>query len=376
MNKNLLLILFLLVTPFSKIHAQESYDGVNSILQIENVYTGEYFSNFSGGMFKKGGEYRGNYDLTMTLDFEKAGLWKGGSFFIYFENGHGESITDKYVGDLQVLSNLDARDFSQISEYYFTQVLPGDKMTLKIGKQNANANFCFTDNGSEFINSSFGIMPNVQMPIFPDPAIGFSAFFNISETLSLGGGLYDGAGNGGQWGFNTAFSSNAVSFSVAEFGYCYSMKSRGKIKLGIWRHGGDYPEISGNGFKSSCMGNYLIIDQGITGNPDSGNFCLDSFFQYGYSDKKISEIPNYFGAGLRTSGLIRNRPDDLLGVGFATATVNKDIPGMSTETSFEIYYKAPIRDLFTIQPDFQYIINPGGKGENSFVAGMRFYIAI
>jgi porin len=377
MNKYLLIITFLFITVnTSEIYAQESGDKLKSLLEVENVYTGEFFSNLSGGMYKKGSRYRGNYDLTLTFDFEKAGIWKGGSFFIYFENGHGESITEKYVGDLQVLSNLDAPDFYQISEYYYTQSLSDDRLLLKLGKQNGNADFCFTENGLDFINSSFGIMPNVRMPIFPNPALGVSAFFNASEKLSIGGGIYDGAGSGKQWGFNTAFGSDAVSFSVVEFGYGYSKSSRGKIKLGVWRHGGDYQVIAGTGSKSSCMGSYLIIDQGIAGNQESGGFNLDSFLQYGYSESKVNEIPNYFGCGLKASGFFSNRRDDLLGIGLATAFVNKDIPGMNAETSLELYYKAPIFDLFTVQPDFQYIINPGGTGDNSFVAGMRFYIAI
>ena len=89
-------------------------------MKIDHLYTGEEFTNLSGGI-KKGHSHRGNLDLTITIDTEKAGLWKGGELHLYYENGLGKGITREYVGDLQVLSNIDAHDFSQISEYYIGQ---------------------------------------------------------------------------------------------------------------------------------------------------------------------------------------------------------------------------------------------------------------
>ena len=67
---------------------------------IELIYKGEVFSNLRGGLnTHKATEYRGNIDLSLSLDTEALRLWKGGGFFIYGQNGHGNGITERHVGD-------------------------------------------------------------------------------------------------------------------------------------------------------------------------------------------------------------------------------------------------------------------------------------
>ncbi len=49
------------------------------------------------------------------------------------------------------------------------------------------------------------------------------------------------------------------------------------------------------------------------------------------------------------------------------------------ETALEAYYRFTVNDILSIQPDFQYIINPSGTEqilENAFVGMLRLVIAI
>ena len=96
-------------------------------LALEHFYTGEYFSKLHGGLKKRnGGEYRGNFDLTITANSSSFGLRNNTTFFMYLENVHGSGITESYVGDLQVLSNIDADNFTQISEYILAHSFADD----------------------------------------------------------------------------------------------------------------------------------------------------------------------------------------------------------------------------------------------------------
>jgi len=56
-------------------------------LTWEAVYTGEFWANTKGGL-KRDETYLGNFDFTMTIDTEQAGLWKNGTFFVYFLDNH------------------------------------------------------------------------------------------------------------------------------------------------------------------------------------------------------------------------------------------------------------------------------------------------
>ncbi|MDP2981776.1 MAG: carbohydrate porin [Candidatus Latescibacter sp.] len=343
-------------------------------MKIDHLYTGEEFTNLSGGI-KKGHSHRSRLDLTITIDTEKAGLWKGGELQLCYENGLGKGITREYVGDLQVLSNIDAHDFSQISEYYIGQFFLEGRLHFKIGKQDANNDFNVTEPALDFINSSFGLMPNVPLPTFPNPSLGISGTCSLHESMSLGAGLYDGKGKGGSWGFSTAFGPDPVSCAVVEYGISHSFFGAGKVKLGTWRHSGKYSSFTDNKVRSTTYGGYLILEHKMTGSIKNEH-CLDSFFQYGFAPGEFNEVKNYLGFGLKISRLIGFRPNDSFGIGMARAGIGDVLCGMKCETACEMYYLGAFRKAITIQPDIQYIINTGGTNKDSLVGGIRFSLRI
>jgi len=78
-------------------------------------YIGEGLANISGG-FRRGGVYEGLLTLGISLDLEKLVNWKGGTFFTSMLYPHGESLTDRYVHDLNRVSNIDAYDSMRLYE--------------------------------------------------------------------------------------------------------------------------------------------------------------------------------------------------------------------------------------------------------------------
>ena len=77
------------------------------------------------------------------------------------------------------------------------------------------------------------------------------------------------------------------------------------------------------------------------------------------------------------SGFVPRRPDDEIGISMAMVRCGADYRAAagaeSHETVFELTYRAHIHDLIRIQPDIQYIINPGTDRtlENALVIGVR-----
>ena len=57
-------------------------------LIFETSYVGDNVNNFSGGI-KTGSRYLGMANIRLGFDMEKAGLWKGGLFYINAANTHG-----------------------------------------------------------------------------------------------------------------------------------------------------------------------------------------------------------------------------------------------------------------------------------------------
>lgn len=363
-------------------------DLVASGITFEVVYTGEVFTNTRGGKNTSNAtEYLGNLDVTLDLDTERMGFWQGGRIFVLFQNLHGEGITEDHVGDVQVLSNYDADDFTQISEVWLEQLLFGEALRLKIGKQESNEDFLAPEYGGDFINSSFGYPPNVLLTTYPDPGLGLAGFVRGAEWFSLGAGVYDGDAKGGQTGFNTAFDGEGGFFSITEAAFHQSFLADGRYpgtyRMGGWYHSENIKEISGDPNPKAHDGDYglyLVADQRLIkeGGEKKEGQGLGTFFQYSWAPGDRNEIGQHFGWGLAYTGLVAGRDEDVTGIGMARVVFgrrSRDQDDKTHETTLEFFHKFQIAPWFFLQPDLQWIVNPGGGDRhNALALGTRFEI--
>jgi porin len=85
-----------------------------------------------------------------------------------------------------------------------------------------------------------------------------------------------------------------------------------------------------------------------------------------------NQIDACFDTGIVFTGMIARRPSDVFGIGVAYTGISDDASafddrdsGLSVirdhETLLEISYTAEIVPGWALQPDFQYIWNPGGN---------------
>lgn len=350
-------------------------------ITLEMAYIGEVFSNLRGGINTSGAsEYRGNFDLIMTADPERIGLAPGTIFF-YAQNGHGNGITERHVGDAQALSNIDACDFSQVSEYWIEQLFFDEKLRIKAGKQDSNVDFVAVDYGGIYAGSSFAVIPMIPMPTFPDPALGVAAFWEIDDWVSLGTGFYEGSPQGCKSGFDTAFGENGGSFTIGELAlnslFGAEKDLPGKYRFGGWYHSSDFDQVGDEADGDVYAGNhgyYLAFDQMLYREDDESGQGLGAFLQLGWAPEDRNEIDRYIGIGLDYVGLFEGREDDVIGLGMAQVMWSDRMAGVSKETAIELFYKAQLTESIAVQPDLQYIANPGGNGDDALALGLRFEI--
>ena len=99
-------------------------------------------------------------------------------------------------------------------------------------------------------------------------------------------------------------------------------------------------------------------------------------------DHKVSRAPTYIGCGLNYSGLFSKTASDILGIGIAYAGTSSEVLGEFSnefegyELAVELSYALPLFDNVTLQPDFQYVINPGADKilDNAFLGFIRLII--
>lgn len=359
------------------------------ILQEEHPFTlaasyvGDAYGNAAGGL-KKGAGFMGMGNLMIDFDTEKAHWWNGGNFFINGATIHGKSLSENFSGDLQIASNIDAGTHVYMHEFWFKQKI--NKISFTLGLQDLNADFVRTENGAEFINSSFGIPPvlsgNLPVPIFPLTGLGVSFQWNINQTLSWQTAAFDGYQEPFEhnpYNLHWNFSHNDGMFAITEFQAKVNMKGKeGTYKLGAYYHSGlnqhdEETQTITPVFKNN-YGFYLIADQTVfeQGHRKTGLFAQVAVTPNHNGENKSN---HYFGLGANIFGVFSKKKNDALG--FAVAHTGLKASSYRYETALELYYNCHFNENFAIQPDIQYILCPSGaatKLHNALIGMVRFHI--
>ncbi|HKA87176.1 MAG TPA: carbohydrate porin [Haliangiales bacterium] len=345
-------------------------------LHIDLIYTGEVLNRLAGGSGARTA-YRGNVDLVFTVDTGKLGLWPGGTLFVYFENGHGEGISPEIDASMLV-SNLEAPPFTQLSEAWYLQSLFDERLRIKLGKQDANRDFAAARFPGNFVHSSYGVLPTVPMPSFAAPGLGAVLFIDPVPWLTLRTGIYEGSPEIGSIGFDTAFGDGG-SFFIASASIRQDLgegqPQAAIYTVGAWYHSADI--TVGDVTFSGSSGAFAVADVMLRLNPTvpEDKRSVQVFGRIGWTQDDRNPLSFYAGGGATYHGL-RGGNDTLgLGGGYARFPGDPTFPAHA-ESFVEMFYKARFTPWFSVQPDVQLIVGPGGHDEIAVVGGVRFKLKL
>lgn len=319
------------------------------------------------------------FSLGVTLDTEAAKMWKGGTFFSLYQRktGMGISGSEGAMGDYFGFDGWDMPQVNQIGEYWYQQKLFNGKIRMKLGKQDSNTDFGYLNSGWDFMNTAFSVNPNTPLPSFPTTPFGFMAEINPNDWLSIRNGIY---------------SKDSCPYNITEVEFKPMIKKMpGRYLLGAWEMsdsncygvatGVDNDETVYNNFNRN-YGCYFNFEQMVykeqKDNPDDMQ-GLVLFGQLGMSPSNKNDLCKYGAVGLHYKGPIPKRDNDLAGIAvgcgnFASRlnNITYDLGGRTgSETVVEAFYRVFITKWFYLQPDVQYIMNPGGMYQNSVAIGVR-----
>jgi len=367
--------------------------GVRSALANQGItfsvnYIGEVFGNASGG-FKQGTYYDGRLEVAVSADLEQMLGWKGLSFFANGYQIHGQTISAESLGVLMPVSFIEATPATRLFELWFEQRLLDDKLSIRFGQLAADSEFILSDGSGAFLNGTWG-WPSITAanlpnggPAYPLATPGVRVAFTPNDQLSLMAGVFNGdpAGTCAQSDDPQVCNDDGLSFRVSdpvllmfEGGYRYSLGGLpGTVKLGGWHQEGAFAHLNSAQITDSNYGLYAILDQMIYqfAGAGAGEGKGISFFgRVIGAPQDRSPVDIYWEAGLTAAGMFAARPDDVFGIGFAytgisdnasaAQVINKEPVILDYEALLEVSYTAQIVPGFTIQPDFQYLWNPGG----------------
>jgi len=367
--------------------------GAAPALDVSVVYTADTWHNAGGGL-RKGWRYLDNLDVTLNVDAERAFGWRGATFFLYGLYNNGQSLSDELVGDLQVVSNIDAGvQAARVYEAWIEQRLMDDRLSLKAGLYDLNSEFDTTESGGLFLNSSHGIGPDFSQSgengpsIFPVTSLAFRAEYSFSDTLLLRAAVLDGVPGDPDRPRRTAvkLSSDDGALLVAELNY---LDERTKVAVGSWRYTAKFEDLvatAETGEPVERRGNggaYVLAERKLARETADDAQGLSSWVRLGFADERFNPVGRYVGGGLVYTGPFAGRDEDQLGLAFSRvrfgaryreAAAIAGEPVGRGETNVELTYRTAVAPWLTLQPDVQYVINPSGVPgrRDALVLGIR-----
>lgn len=163
-----------------------------------------------------------------------------------------------------------------------------------------------------------------------------------------------------------------------------------KYALGVWYNSNciqeDLVDHQESSYHSVGWGVYGLAEKMLITDHKNPQNNVSGFIRLGIADKKSNRIDGFMGCGLVWSGFSFHHRCDQLGIAAAAAhksdryilSVDKDQKYSDWEVVFEISYRMRINYFLYVQPDFQYIFNPGfnSKRSNVGVGNIRIEFAL
>ena len=379
-------------------------------IKFAATYIGETMGNPTGGL-KQGAIYEGRLNLAVDVDLEKLAGLKQLAFHANMFQIHGGGLSRGALLNYMDVSGIEALPSTRLYEIWFEQKW-GTKLALRAGQLAADTEFMTAKYTDVFINASLGwpVGLSLNMPSAgPSPPLatmGARLRADVSDNLTLMGAIFDGnaAGPGPEDPqlrdrFGVNFRVNDPPLLLGEAQFLWNAKKGdpgldGKFKLGGWRHFGDFNDqrFSASGVTladpasggtpatlSGDFGVYSVFEQKLyrVGHDDDRGIGIFARASYSPPDRNLIDF--YADAGLELIGLSDQRPKDKFGIAAAYAHVSPRAraldgdfqrvfgpawPARSFEALLTAVYQYEVRAGWTLQPNFQYIMHPGGGATN------------
>ena len=354
--------------------------------------TADGTKNLQGGIDTAGSAWRVLFDPSMTIDLKPLAGIEGGTVYAEFQYAQGPNASDKLVGDLQGVDNLDGvpgahhQNSTQLAAFWYQQTAFDGLLRFKIGKSDANYEFDHSAFAQEFLQQSYGSSATLfTLPTYPDPAFGLDIFVKPTKETQIGFGVYDGSlANGvatGAMGPSTFFKSHDLFF-IGEIDQSWKLgpdQLAGRFGVGGWYSTNTFRKLEG-GETAGTGGPYVLVDQAVwRANPtdDHDTRGIGLFVMWGMAEAAIVQFDHNVGGGVTWTGPLDKRPNDILGTGIQAVHFSDDFHAHADfEVNYELFYRLQLTPWFAVKPDFQYVVNPGGKGaRDAVVFTLRFQMS-
>lgn len=353
--------------------------GNEQAVNVDLVYTADIMSVVSGGI-ADGEAYLDNLDLTVALDGKQLWGLDNVDVFIYGIYNNGAHFSERYVGDAQVASNIETGESAVRLYEAWINFDVGQHSDIRFGLYDLNSEFDVLESSSLFLGSAHGIGSDFSQTgrngpsIFPNTSLSlrFATELNADWRLQLA--VLDAVPGDPEETDRTVIRLSSVegALLVAE---AQRIRPKSRLLLGAWSYTAKTDTLlrqAGSDNRERNSGLYL---RGETLVYDALGE-VSAFARVGVASDKVNVFSQFLSGGLTWRSFSETRPADEMGIAFAWAEASGDVPAGSDnrEIAVEFTYRLQLADRFGIQPNIQYVKNPGldPSLDDAWVAGARF----
>lgn len=377
-------------------------------VEFSGTYTTDLAGNPLGGM-EQGFTYTDNMAFGVKLDLEKIIGWRGATFTIAATDRNGDNLSQNFVGNQFTVQQIYGGQTVILTDLHLVQKFWDDKASIKIGRFSAGDDFAssplywlYMNNGIDGnpqalpVNASFSAYPwaswatRVRLDPSPDwnAQLGLYQVSNRTFSRSLNGlnmGFEptDGVMFVGQLAWTPEFFQRPVKRVESSAGESVEdefEKHAGDMRglPGHYWFGGyystwsSYSQFGSDQTAGGAFGFYWHADQMVYQESPGSDQGLIFWTAFVLSPQEnVAKLPFQWNAGTVYQGLLSGRDNDAAIFGLAYGQFSSDYSDAglayredpaSFELALEWGYRIQLNRFFYIQPDVQYIVQPGGTG--------------
>jgi porin len=371
------------------------------------LYRGDVLSNVSGGLEQRTTAL-GNLDVRFDFDLESLIGWDGTSVSLHGIASHGGKPNANHVGSSQGVDNIEVdTNTAKLFQAWIQKQFLDEKLSVLFGLYDLNSEFYVSHSTGIFLHPSPGIGSELAQTglngpsVFPTSSVALRVSISPTPETYVQAVVLDGVPGDpdNPRGTHIQFNDGDGTLRVVEVGYIPGKSKDGdqpltdKYAVGVWSYTSrfeDLVEVDGGGDPLMRKGNegfYVLAEHMLYRgklNPDSH---ADGFIRYGRAAEDFNQFSSYFQTGIVFSGMVPGRDEDQFALSFSTArtgdkyrlaALNAGQEATHHESVWEATYRAQMTPWLAVQPNIQYVINPGtdARIKNATVLGVRLELAM
>lgn len=363
------------------------------------LYTADALANVHGGL-REGAAWIDNLELAGEFDAGRAFGLGDLTLFASIVRTNPPTFSDRYVGDAMIVSNIDSEQALRVLEAWLDWGFDaGGPGSLRVGLYDVNSEFDTTESRGLFINSAYGMGQELAQTgrngpsVYPLTALAARVAWSPGDPWLVEFAVVDGVpGDPGdshrsRWHLSRSEGALCLAEVTASAGPV------AQLSLGHWRYTAAFEglrtaDADGRGpIERDNHGTYVAAEFAPRPAPNEPGATWSGFMRAGVANDRVNVFERHVAAGVVVTGPWPGARGSQLGLAASDARVGGDYraarrragePAERYERNVELTWRVPLGEHAVLQPDLQYVVNPGAERRipGAWVVGLRVELSL